>query len=92
MTTRLDGAATRFLPFNRGDNGAAGNPPYSPSPQPLSHQGRGAFFPVTSGEREALSPLAPGGRGAGGEGGSLMATAPLICGKKSGRGIAGWRY
>jgi len=27
MTTRLEGAATRFLPFNRGDNGAAGNPP-----------------------------------------------------------------
>jgi type I restriction enzyme R subunit len=27
MTTRLEGALTRFLPFNRGDNGAAGNPP-----------------------------------------------------------------
>jgi type I restriction enzyme R subunit len=27
MTTRLEGAATAFLPFNRGDNGAAGNPP-----------------------------------------------------------------
>ena len=27
MTTRLNGAATRFLPFNRGDRGAAGNPP-----------------------------------------------------------------
>lgn len=26
MTTRLDGTATRFLPFNKGDNGAAGNP------------------------------------------------------------------
>ncbi len=26
MTTKLNGAATRFLPFNRGDNGAAGNP------------------------------------------------------------------
>jgi len=26
MTTRLDGTATRFLPFNQGDNGAAGNP------------------------------------------------------------------
>jgi type I restriction enzyme R subunit len=26
MTTRLDGATTRFLPFNRGDNGGAGNP------------------------------------------------------------------
>ena len=27
MTTRLAGPATRFLPFNQGDNGAAGNPP-----------------------------------------------------------------
>ncbi len=27
MTTRLDGKATHFLPFNRGDNGGAGNPP-----------------------------------------------------------------
>ena len=26
MTTRLDGTRTRFLPFNLGDNGAAGNP------------------------------------------------------------------
>ena len=26
MTTRLEGPATRFLPFNLGDNGAAGNP------------------------------------------------------------------
>ena len=26
MTTRLQGAGTSFLPFNRGDNGAAGNP------------------------------------------------------------------
>lgn len=26
MTTRLDGPATQFLPFNQGDNGAAGNP------------------------------------------------------------------
>lgn len=26
MTTRLDGPSTRFLPFNKGDNGAAGNP------------------------------------------------------------------
>ena len=30
MTTRLAGPATRFLPFNKGDHGAAGNPP-SPS-------------------------------------------------------------
>lgn len=27
MTTRLQGPATRFLPFDQGDNGAAGNPP-----------------------------------------------------------------
>lgn len=27
MTTRLAGAATHFLPFNRGANGGAGNPP-----------------------------------------------------------------
>jgi type I restriction enzyme R subunit len=26
MTTRLEGAATRFLPFNQGDGGGAGNP------------------------------------------------------------------
>lgn len=26
MTTRLDGPATQFLPFNQGDDGAAGNP------------------------------------------------------------------
>lgn len=27
MTTKLQGGATRFLPFNKGNNGAAGNPP-----------------------------------------------------------------
>jgi len=27
MVTRLAGAATRFLPFNKGDGGASGNPP-----------------------------------------------------------------
>ena len=27
MTTQLKGPTTKFLPFNRGDNGAAGNPP-----------------------------------------------------------------
>ncbi|MGR9117125.1 MAG: type I restriction endonuclease subunit R [Gammaproteobacteria bacterium] len=42
MTTKLAGPGTHFLPFNRGDHGAAGNPPYTPSPHPLSHQGRGA--------------------------------------------------
>ena len=45
MTTRLEGAATRFLPFNRGDNGAAGNPPYTPpSPQPSPVKGEGASY------------------------------------------------
>ena len=35
MTTRLEGAGTSFLPFNRGDNGAAGNPAYTPlTPMP----------------------------------------------------------
>ncbi|HRF09993.1 MAG TPA: type I restriction endonuclease [Xanthobacteraceae bacterium] len=29
MTTQLGGPATRFLPFNRGDHGASGNPPNS---------------------------------------------------------------
>ena len=33
MTTRLAGAATQFLPFNRGDDGAAGNPA-----NPLGHK------------------------------------------------------
>jgi len=28
MTTRLQGPATQFLPFNQGDHGAAGNPPH----------------------------------------------------------------
>ena len=27
LTTKLEGGRTRFLPFNRGDNGGAGNPP-----------------------------------------------------------------
>ena len=29
LTTKLDGAKTRFLPFNKGDNHGAGNPPNS---------------------------------------------------------------
>lgn len=57
MTTQLEGAATRFLPFNRGDHGGAGNPAYSPSPQPSPIEGEGA-----------ITPLSPSGRGAGGEG------------------------
>jgi len=27
MTTRLDGPHTRFIPFNKGNNGGKGNPP-----------------------------------------------------------------
>lgn len=44
MTTRLEGTATRFLPFNQGDNGGAGNPPYLPSPQPSPVKGEGVQF------------------------------------------------
>jgi SWI2/SNF2 ATPase/Type I restriction enzyme R protein N terminus (HSDR_N)/Type I restriction modification DNA specificity domain len=36
MTTRLEGPATTFLPFNKGDNGAAGNPP-DPNGHPTSY-------------------------------------------------------
>ena len=32
MTTKLQGAATQFLPFNQGDHGAAGNPPNAKRP------------------------------------------------------------
>ncbi len=32
MTTKLAGESTRFLPFNRGNDGAAGNPPDAPYP------------------------------------------------------------
>lgn len=32
MTTKLAGDSTFFLPFNRGDDGAAGNPPGEPGP------------------------------------------------------------
>ena len=36
MTTRLDGPATRFLPFNKGDDGGKGNPP-NPNGHPTSY-------------------------------------------------------
>ena len=36
MTTQLAGPATRFLPFNKGDHGAAGNPP-NPNGHPTSY-------------------------------------------------------
>jgi type I restriction enzyme R subunit len=36
MATQLDGAATRFLPFNQGDHGGKGNPP-NPNGHPTSY-------------------------------------------------------
>lgn len=36
MTTLLEGPTTRFLPFNKGDNGGKGNPP-NPSGHPVSY-------------------------------------------------------
>ena len=36
MTTRLAGRATKFLPFNKGNQGASGNPP-SPNGHPVSY-------------------------------------------------------
>ena len=36
MTTRLEGKATRFLPFNKGDDGGKGNPP-NPKGHPTSY-------------------------------------------------------
>ncbi len=36
MTTRLEGKATRFLPFNKGDDGGKGNPP-NPAGHPTSY-------------------------------------------------------
>ncbi|HEX7242648.1 MAG TPA: DEAD/DEAH box helicase family protein [Longimicrobiaceae bacterium] len=36
MTTKLEGPATRFLPFNRGNDGGAGNPP-NPAGHPTSY-------------------------------------------------------
>ena len=36
MTTRLNGPATRFLPFNKGDDGGAGNPP-NPGGHPTAY-------------------------------------------------------
>lgn len=68
MTTKLEGPVTHFLPFNRGDHGAAGNPSYTPSPHPLSHRGRGATSgPLTCRMETQSTPLSSGRRGAGGE-------------------------
>ncbi|MBW3654507.1 MAG: DEAD/DEAH box helicase family protein [Gemmatimonadetes bacterium] len=36
MVTKLEGASTRFLPFNRGNDGGAGNPP-NPAGHPTSY-------------------------------------------------------
>ncbi|MBN8185061.1 type I restriction endonuclease subunit R [Roseibium aggregatum] len=36
MATKLDGAATRFLPFNKGNDGAKGNPP-NPNGHPTAY-------------------------------------------------------
>ncbi len=36
MTTKLEGSSTRFLPFNKGDNGASGNP-MNPQGHPTSY-------------------------------------------------------
>lgn len=43
MTTRLEGPRTRFLPFNKGNHGASGNPPYLPSPLGRGAGGEGKF-------------------------------------------------
>ena len=37
VTTRLEGGKTRFLPFNRGRFGGAGNPPVPPDARRLRH-------------------------------------------------------
>ncbi len=37
MTTQLEGAATVFLPFNRGNDGAAGNPPGDAGTYPVAY-------------------------------------------------------
>ena len=37
MTTRLAGESTVFLPFNQGNDGAAGNPPAAPGGYPVSY-------------------------------------------------------
>ncbi|WP_310387835.1 type I restriction endonuclease, partial [Roseateles sp.] len=37
MTTQLSGAATSFLPFNRGNDGAAGNPPGADGAYPVAY-------------------------------------------------------
>lgn len=44
MTTKLSGAATTFLPFNRGNNGASGNPP-NPNGYATSYLWEDVFAP-----------------------------------------------
>ncbi len=52
MTTRLAGAATRFLPFDKGRNGAAGNPP-----DPAGRNYRTAYLWEEVLERDSLLDL-----------------------------------
>ena len=52
MTTRLAGSATRFLPFNRGCDGAAGNPP-----DPAGRSYRTAYLWEEVLERDSLLDL-----------------------------------
>ena len=52
MTTRLAGNATHFLPFNKGDNGGAGNPP-----DPSARSYRTAYFWEEVLERDSLLDL-----------------------------------
>ena len=52
MTTRLAGAATHFLPFNKGDNGGAGNPP-----DPAGRSYRTAYLWEEVLERDSLLDL-----------------------------------
>ncbi len=77
MTTRLEGAATAFLPFNRGNDAGRGIHFVHPLPNPFPLNGEGLFLP---------SPLAGEGRG---ERGSKPAIARPISGRTSGRGTAG---
>src|SRR5207249_4390991 len=52
MTTRLAGAATQFLPFNRGHEGGAGNPP-----DPLGRTYRVAYLWEEVLQRDSLLDL-----------------------------------
>ena len=77
MTTRLQGAGTTFLPFNRGDHGAAGNPP-SPTPLP---SGGGANPRTLTTTSPAPLPSRERGRGE-----ALRASHRLFVGRHLGAG------